>query len=62
LTSKLLATDNLPSFQTFCANVSLVGVTILNNGDLLNIGTNRTVGNTVRVADVAPGGGVLTAD
>ena len=60
---RYLCANDLAGLQALGANVSLVLIAILlNDGDLLDVGTEGTVGDTVGVADAATSGGVLTTN
>ena len=40
---KQLTANYLSSFEAFCADVSFVGVTVFDNGDLLDVGVDHAI-------------------
>ena len=57
-----LGARNLAGLEAGGANVHLATMTVDNNVHALDVRTERTVGDAVRVADGATGNGVLTAN
>ena len=62
LSRKKLSTLNLAGFHALGADVSLAYATILLDGDLLDVGAEHTVGNTMGVADVTTSDRCLSAN
>ena len=60
--AKNLGTSDLTGLQAGGADVHLAAGAVHNNIDALDVGTELTDGNAVRVADGATSNGVLTAD
>ena len=58
----MLGAGNLAGLQAIGAHVHLATVTVDHDVDTLDVGTERAVGDAVRVADRATSNGVLTAD
>ena len=59
----VLAADDLAALEALSADVGLVTIAVLlDDGDLLDVRTERAVGHTVGVADATARDGSLTAD
>ena len=59
---RALAADDLAGLHARSANIHLAGLTVNDDGNLLNVRTEGTIGYAVGVADAATGHGVLTAN
>ena len=59
---RALAADDLAGLHAGSADVHLAGLTVNDDGNLLNVRTEGTIGYAVGVADAATGHGVLTAN
>ena len=59
---RALAADDLAGLHAGSADVHLAGLAVDDDGNLLNVRTEGTIGYAVGVADAATGHGVLTAN
>ena len=57
-----LGTSDLARLEAVGANVHLATMTVNHNVHTLDVGTERTIGDAVGVADGATSNGVLTAN
>lgn len=59
---RALAANDLAGLHAGSADIHLAGLTVNDDGNLLNVRTEGTIGYAVGVADAATGHGVLTAN
>lgn len=60
--SSNLGTSDVALLKAGGADIHLLLVAVNNNSDMLNVGTELTIGDTVRVADRTTSNSMLTAD